>query len=292
MPIRTKSWKDPIHVHVFSDIHRAAEGCDARKLRSDIASLKARVEAGECHRWLGGGDWSNAIGPKDKRFDVSAVGKEFQSSAGDDLFGTEVRKLAEEFAPIREWGIGVAEGNHESTIARGGDFNPTIAVASRLNLPYLGYSALIRFRLSSNDDKDHTASVLFYWHHGYGAGRAKGSKMNMLYRLHEIIDADVYGCGHTHETMDFPAVKLSATRRGALRLQKRDVLYFNSGTYLKTFPTDVKPQTKQAFDEKRSLRPDYGERAGYAPTPIGHSGFVIRREHGDNWSTRLEKVQF
>lgn len=284
-------------IHVFSDIHRAAAGCDAKKLRSDINVLKHAVEErGELHRWIGGGDWSNAIGPKDRRFDQSAVAPEFRQYIGDDLFGVEARVLAEEFRPIRDYGIGIGMGNHEDKIAGQGEFNPAVDIAERLNLPFLGYNAIIRLRVTVKGKK-HSITCVLYWHHGRGSGRTSGGKLKMLQDMTAVVDADVYVVGHTHEIVDAPGVVLSVNRRGKLRLVAREQLFLNSGTYLKTYNERKRPQQAGQYNEGAVAATDYGEKAAYKPTVIGHNGFTMLLHHTGNgrnipsqWKLKLEKV--
>ncbi len=287
-----KPYHEPVTIHVFSDIHRAAAGCDAAKLRRDIKKLGQAVERGEKHYWLGGGDWSNAVGPKDKRFDQMAVAKEFHEHVGDDLFGAEARTLIREFRPIRGSCLGIGMGNHEDAIARRGEYNPSVHCAEALNVPFLGYNAIIRFRL---DAKVNRQTVLMYWHHGRGAGRTIGAKANMLKGMDQVVDADIYVVGHTHEEMDFPGAVVTATRRGALRMMQRRRLYFNSGTYLKAY-SDRKIPVKAGQFTQGAAPTDYAEKAGYSPSSIGHNGFVLRITKKDpphkQWGFKAEKIQF
>lgn len=297
VPVTLPSTKDKATIHIFSDIHRAAAGCDSKKLRCDINKFRFAVEEkGEVHLWLGGGDWSNAIGPKDRRFDQMAVAEEFQQYVGGDLFGVEARVLADEFRPIRDYGIGIGMGNHEDKIAAQGEFNPSVDIAERLNLPFLGYNAIIRFRVTIKG-KSHSSTCVMYWHHGRGAARTAASKLKMLQDMTSVIDADVYVVGHTHEIVDAPGVVLSVSRRGFLRLIAREQLFLNSGTYLKTYNERKRPQKSGQYNEGAVAATDYGEKAAYKPTVIGHNGFTMQIRHTGNgqqkrseWKLRLEKV--
>ena len=275
--ITTAKGNDPVYIHLFTDIHRAAPGCDAKKLRSDISMFKKLAEAGG-HYWIGGGDWSNGIGPRDKRFDSSSVRPRFHENVGKDLHQAEARILAHEFEPIREWGIGLGMGNHEAAVAKYNEFNPATDIAERLNLPFLGYSAGIRLRLAAKNVQ-HTEIVTVFWHHGIGSARSKGAKVNALNKMKEIMVADVYLMGHDHELVDFPEVRVSIAKKGTLRLVKDDVLYVNGGTYLKAYPTDIVPQKAGEFSPDKHVHADYAEQKAYRPAVIGHNGFIIERKN-------------
>jgi hypothetical protein len=277
VPIRLKDYKKPLHLSFFTDIHRSAVGCDAKKLRSDIERLRARAAAGEDHRWWGGGDWCNAIGPRDKRFDSSVLSKEFQAYEGDCLFQTEARVLAQEFDSIKHLGIAIGMGNHEKSIAKYNDYNPALDIAERLNLPFIGYSALMRLRLSA-ENCDHTCSVIVFWHHGRGSARTKGSKMTALYSFRDTVQADLYAAGHDHSLFDFPEVRLEGSRKGEFKLIKRDTLFLDGGTYLKSWPTDMKAQRAGEFNKERVVHSDYAEIAAFTPAVIGHGGVKINMD--------------
>lgn len=293
-PIRVKKGTDKVFVHVFGDIHRAALGCDYRKLRQDIAYIQKRTQKGEHHYWLGNGDFSNAIGQKDKRFDATAVAPEFRDEIGENLFLAEARQLWREFDPIKHLGIGIGEGNHERSIAKNCDFNPANFLAEKLNLPFLGYSAIVRLRVTADDTRSYT--IVLYMHHGHGASRSKGAKVNMLWGLRDIVEADVYLTGHVHELLEFPEARLSVNRRGSLRLQSQELLFINNGTYLKAHPAKG-PQRAGQFNEHHKVYTDYAEMKGYRPSVIGHNGFCmwnhsVTKQRKALYETRLRHVDF
>jgi len=281
-PIHLKSATQRAFIHNYSDVHYAALGCDKRKLRRDIKRHQELAEEGEHqHFWIGGGDMCNAISAKDKRFDSAALSSEFLKYTGDDLFGAEVDRLVDEFAPIREWAIGSGMGNHEDSQAKYNEFNGARNFCRQLDIPYLGYSASIRFRLSL--PKRGAQSSVLYWHHGTGAGSTKAGKLNSLMKMgNRIRNADVYMCGHTHEIMNVPEPSLEIPHAGPLRLINRETLYINGGTYLKGIPTRKTPQTAGRYNRDRHVRPDYSEKKGYTPSIISHNGYsmqIVKDEH-------------
>jgi len=280
-PVKLRNSLAKVYIHCFSDIHRSASGCDHAKLRSDINKLKHLNETTtDLHYWFGGGDWCNAIGPKDKRHDAAAIAPGFRDYIGDDLFGYEASVLSSEFRCIREWGIGVGMGNHEASVAKYNEFNPAKRIAESLDLPYLGYSALVRFRMYL--PRRGASTALMYWHHGAGAARSAGGKLNMLMRMRDVVLADVYVVGHVHEIIDVPKIRMTATRKGKLMLEARPVLFVNSGTYQKGYATDTEPQEAGKYNHRDpgdEVRPDYAEKAAYEPSVIGHNGFSMRMVH-------------
>ncbi len=296
-PINLAKETEWVYIHLFTDIHRAASGCDAKKLRSDIAQLKYAVEKkGEKHYWIGGGDWANSIGVKDRRHDAGAISPEFREYIGDHMFAMETAVLVKEFESIRDYGIGIGMGNHEDAIAKAGEYNPAKAIAERLNLPFLGYSAVMRFNLKPPSPGGRSIAMA-YWHHGIGAARAKGGKVNMLYNMRDVIDADIYMVGHVHELIDFPEMRLCASRTGKLRLYERNMLFINGGTYQRSYPVSVKAQKALEYNHKDVIRPDYGEKKGYRPSIVGHNGWKMRRcqkrfDGKRQWTVELKRVDY
>lgn len=275
--ITLKNTKQPVYLHCFSDIHRSAVGCDVRKLLTDIAKIQAGEARGECHRWFGGGDFCNSVGVKDKRYDHTQVRPEFANYSGDDLFQQETRVLASEFAPIKHLCLGIGTGNHERSVAKYNDYNAIVGLCERLDVPYLGYSALLRIKMGKEAARN---TCLIYWHHGVGAARTKSSKARAMESFRDVVtNADVYFSGHTHEWMNFPSIRMEGTRKGTLRLVQREVMFVNSGTYLKAYPTTKTAQTTGKFDNNRAVHVDYAEMAGYLPNVIGHNGVVLTLEH-------------
>lgn len=300
-PIQVPTPQTKIFVHVFADIHRAAEGCDSTRLRKDIAYIVKRRAKGELHFWIGNGDWSNGIGPKDKRYDATAVAPEFQGNTGKNLFHAEARRLIKEFEPIKQWGIGLGEGNHERSVAKNSEFNPIEYIAEKLELPFLGYSSVVRFHVSVAPPNKHTYDVVMFMHHGYGASRTKGAKANMLYSLRDVVQADVYVTGHVHELTEFPETRLSVTRRGPLKLVSNELLFVNNGTYLKAYPVGIAAQKHGKFNEDHAVSTDYAEMKGYRPSVIGHNGFCMFNSHTSrgakspgqkSYTTHLRHVDF
>ena len=274
-PIHLNSSRQRVFVHGFSDIHYYAPGSDHAKLRRRIRDVKRGNEEGpDIHLWFGGGDWANCLSLRDPRTDATSVRVGKKKWAGNNLLGEEAADLVEEFESIQEWGIAIGTGNHEEKAAKFSDYNASREVARMLRLPYLGYYYVVRFRLHLPNRGGQ--SVVFQWHHGRGAARTKASKAGMLFKLGELVgNAHVYGCGHTHELADLPASGLAVPTRGQLRLDHKPRFFFNAGTFLKTYPTDTKPQQAGKFDKDRDVSADYAEIQAYPPAVIDNNGFSM-----------------
>jgi hypothetical protein len=273
--IEYEDYRQKIYFHHFTDIHMGAEGCDERQLDKDIDDVAAGRQRGEIHYACLGGDNINAIGVKDKRHDATAIAKRFKKWEGDDLFRRQVIAVAEKFEPIKDCIIFAGDGNHEQKIKTQGDYNPTSDLAQKLDVPYAGYACGFRLRLAPRNCTA-SAVVTGLWHHGRGAARTKGGKANMADQLQKVLrNADIIITGHGHEPIAMPSEDLDIARRGRLRLIARDKLVVIGASYLKTYPATEAAQTGGTYDPERVVVSDYGERAAYPPTVIGHVGFSV-----------------
>jgi hypothetical protein len=288
----------PLYLHNITDVHREAAGCDKRKFLADIATIAKANEQPEergLHYWIGGGDWNNGIGAKDRRWDAVAVSPEFKHFVGLGLHQAVAMRLVEEAKPIAPWCLGCGRGNHEDGVIRFNDYDPALDVARGLDVNYMGYSAGIRLTIRAKG-QTHSTTLIVYWHHGHGAARTKGAKVNMLHGLRDKLDADVFFTGHLHEAVAFTGVRMSLTRRGVLRQVARPRVYVNGGTYLKGYHV-CKAQAAGGYNAGHGVLVDYSEKAAYDPAVIGHWGcmFRLKKEGSDRsarWAHELKAVDF
>lgn len=287
VPIKVKDPKKPIYFHLITDVHRASLTCDWRQLKRDVAAIAQGVKRGEQHYTLLGGDLCNSISTRDKRHDSASIAPSFREHEGIDLFNEEVRAVCADFRPIRDTIIGSGTGNHEDSIAKYNAFHPAIAIAEQLDVPFLGYSALIRLRIKAHRT---TNSILVFWHHGFGAARSAGGKLTMLHKLRESFDrADIYLTGHVHRPVQEPEISLGATRRGKLRITADMIWLINGGTYQKTYDTNKEPQKPGQFNPNPVVRYDYAEVKAYKASVIGHAGFSVTHKGTDNgWEPQIK----
>jgi len=282
-------------IHLITDVHREAVGCDSRKFKRDIARIEhanstPSLRQKELHYWFGGGDFNNGIGPKDRRFDAMAVSHQFRKH--DNLHMEVAGQLVKELTPIRDYCLGYGRGNHEDGVIKYCSFDPAAYVAEKLNVNYIGYSAGIRLVIGIKGVR-HKKTIIVYWHHGFGASRSKGGKLNMLYALRDKLEADVYMTGHIHEPLAFPAVRLGLSTRGKLRQVVRPLLFVNGGTYQKHHTTDGKAQTPMEYNEDHEIKVDYAEKAAYDPAVIGHQGWQFEFQSLRNgWGYKLRARDF
>lgn len=123
------------------------------------------------------------------------------------------------FEPIKDKILCILPGNHENRVYKSDGIDTTAMMAAQLGLggKYSETTALlfIRFGHEARRSKEwRKMTYTVYATHGSGGGRREGGKINRLADLAQIVDADIYLCGHTH----LPAV----FREGFYRVSKRN----------------------------------------------------------------------
>jgi predicted phosphodiesterase len=141
------------------------------------------------------------------------------------------------FQPLADAGkiLAILPGNHENRVYRSDGLDMTGIMAAQLGLQdgYSSTTALLFIRLGKNDSSSHYRKVAYsvYVTHGSGGGRKEGGKINRLVDYSQIVDADVYICGHTH----MPAVLRTGYYRVCMSnssVQMVEKLFVNTAAYL------------------------------------------------------------
>ncbi len=121
------------------------------------------------------------------------------------------------FEPIKDKILCILPGNHENRVYKSDGIDTTEMMAAQLGLSgkYSETTALLFIRFGHETRRNSEGRKMVYTvyaTHGSGGGRKEGGKINRLADLAQIVDADVYLCGHTH----LPAV----FREGFYRVSK------------------------------------------------------------------------
>lgn len=129
------------------------------------------------------------------------------SSSVGDTYGAalspmqQLEECVRIFKPLSDAGkiIGIVPGNHEERISKHTGVDTTALLAAQLGLSdrYAPDGLLLFLRVGVEPSGRRTVYTL-YVNHGSGGGRKPGGKLNRLIDLSQIVDADVYVCGHTH----------------------------------------------------------------------------------------------
>lgn len=211
-----------VEIGVASDLHIGDGGTDELMIRDFINWVKAKP-----NRFvLIAGDIFNAA----LKSSVSDVYSEALT------VNESIDRFVRYFEPIKKRVIGVVAGNHDRRVWKTAGVDPVQWACSLAGIPYHGDEAQIAVKVGNHkpNQKDRVRRIhyMVFMTHGVGGGRTVGAKMNALSRLREIIDADVYIQGHTHQ----PAVFTSMSRRPDSRYRsvvKRRQLFVSTGAILK-----------------------------------------------------------
>ena len=264
-----KSRKAEVRLWWTGDWHVGNRGCAIDELKDDIAAIAADPYA----LWLGGGDYSDCVNYRDRRFDPEAISNDISVEELGHLghaLGERVRDLMK---PIAGKCLGLLYGNHEDKYMQNTDAQQLHSwLCEELGVPNLGYSTVfdIRFtrrpriktpiRLAGCTPGHHPPrngdkwSVRVFAHHGAGYAQTPGGKLNKLRSAMDFFPgADLTLLAHVHEQKVEPSVVLDCDQNCTRIVQHRRRGAI-SGTYLRTYVEGAA---------------GYGEKKLYRPVPLG-----------------------
>ena len=234
------------------DIHYGSLACEIDRLREDIAKIKKNGEW-----WFLGGDNTDAIGIKDKRFNAYNLKATIQVNV-HDLYRQQVKELYEELKEIRETCLGVMMGNHELTVVDNYGVDLAGMMAELLGTTNLSYTALINLSFKRNKGDAGGKIVRLFLSHGFGAGSSPAGAMNALVNKGSTgFLADIYWDGHHHKKM-FMFQPILTCLKDKIVEKKR--LFVLGGTFNKTYQNGIH---------------NYAERTAYAPAELGSNAIRI-----------------
>lgn len=208
-----------VELHIFGDIHIGSNKCQYQELKQRIEYVRTKENA----RAIVLGDLIN-------NSTKNSVGDVY----GEGLSPMEQIKLATElFAPIKEKIIGIVSGNHERRTYRMDGIDLIHFFAAELGISemydYAAILLLVRYG-SHSSGKNCTA---IYCTHGDGtSGATVGGKANGLQKRGNVVDADVFITGHTHQPLVFTQAAMRIDKRHNV-VQQTEQLFVNIGSSLK-----------------------------------------------------------
>lgn len=135
-----------------------------------------------------------------------------KSSLGDAYMNLspmeELTAMMDLIQPIAHKVLAIVGGNHEARHYRTNGVDMTRLLAKQLGIEdrYSPDTALIFLRFGKGSaGRSHARPILYtiYLTHGSSGGRKEGSKIQRLADYSQIVDADIYICGHTHLPASF-----------------------------------------------------------------------------------------
>ena len=222
----------------FSDIHAGSKALD-----KDLFERQVKWASHYADKVLLGGDYSDAISPKDRRFEWGTIDRELATP--DEQYQWVIDTLA----PLKGKIGGILKGNHDYSIEVQSGHDYVRDMSRELDAPVLGFSGFYRFSFHRGV---HVSNFDIYAHHGQTSARTKGGKINKLQTMDRIFDADIYLMSHVHDIDDTRRITLTVDRN--LNIKERHQYYALTGGFLKGYQNDVS---------------NYVERGMYAPTSLG-----------------------
>ena len=235
----TYKYGQTIQIIPLFDLHYGNTACDVQALKDVIKKNKNAY-------FFGGGDWLDSVVVTDKRYR-----KTVDASVGDAIIDEQIDGLYEIIKPIRKRIIGLGSGNHEDTIVKRCGTDPMRRLCKMLEVPFLGYSGLIRLIFSQGGKAGR--KVIIRWHHGWGGGsRTQGADLTKYSKDMNHWEADAFLYGHVHRKQSDRVPRLGLWGE---KLISKPKLLGICGTFLRTYTAGADPT--------------YSEKAGYPPTEIG-----------------------
>ena len=206
------------HIIPLADLHMGDAQSNARL----ISALLERIKTEEHTYCLLGGDLMN-----------TAIATSVSDSYSEQLTPMEqIERCVATFGPIKHKILAVVGGNHEARVWKTAGIDMTKLFCQQLGIAnrYSDSTAFVFVHTGENAQKrKHNYTI--YMTHGSGGGRAWGGKINRLVDYSNIVDADIYVCGHTHS----PAIvrqKYFRPSRSNDSLVEVDRLFVNTASAL------------------------------------------------------------
>ena len=189
-----------INLYPIGDWHYGSRQCNEEFIKQIVKEIKEDEDG----YWVGMGDFmENAVvGSKSDVYTQVLPPKE------------QMEHIVEILSPIREKGLFMIAGNHESRTHRMVGLTPEQYIGIQLDVPYCGFSCLAVLQMESKTPNSFTC----FFHHGTGGGFTSGGKVNSAESLRKIVPtADATFSGHSHTTSRIPFTWYDAGRTRVLK---------------------------------------------------------------------------
>ena len=185
------------HLVPISDLHCGHIGCDYQRFLTLVKWISERPEV----RWFLGGD----------TLDLHTKSGPGSSSEQFLPLNVALDLLTEDLQPIAWQGIAVFDGNHERRLLRAEDvqYSPAEQLAERLGLAFLGLHGHIIHKLGKQ-------TYGHFHHHGRGAARTDGAKLNTGEAIAGTVTDELVTVGHLHIELSAKLLRRSVDEAGAV----------------------------------------------------------------------------
>lgn len=115
-----------------------------------------------------------------------------------------VDSLAIHLQRIKHRVLAVGTGNHEDRVYKytGIDVTEHLVLKSGISLERYANNSFVLFINFGKDENGEKCRYSLFAHHGVGGGRLKGGKINMVVRMNQIVNTDMFLVGHVHDLIE------------------------------------------------------------------------------------------
>lgn len=209
--------RDELETFWFSDAHLGHPACDEDLFRSKV-DMVAEKE-------LPCADLGDLI-ENSTRDSVGAGVYEQQ-----EIAEMQMDRAIQIYRPLADAGLlkVMQTGNHEARTFNASGVNLTKMMARELGVPY-GSAGVVHYIMVGNQ------RYVGYSTHGGSGAVTVGGKINALLKLENIIDADFYIQGHTHDTLHHARVVHQFDKRNRV-IEERKRHFINNGVWMNYWGT-------------------------------------------------------
>ena len=264
--IRYRSRSTVFTIYNIADLHIGSRSFCEQTFLQTIEEIKANPYA----LVVLDGDLGEYIAYSDKRFNSEDVHPDLLFSL--DAIGEWIEnKIAEYLWPIRKKILFITKGNHEWSYEQHSNQRITENLCKRLQIPeaYGGWACMMRimFARTKKTGKESCRTFTIFGQHGYSSARTQGAITNVLSRLPQQWEADLYVIAHAHYKL-CTIVPRMALGGIPLRLVEKPMALVCCGSYKRSYQKDVIT---------------YSERKGYPPAGIGCVKVRYKPDTGELW---------
>lgn len=245
--------KKPLKVYVIGDIHGGHEAVQKAEVKiKEAVSEKARI--------LFTGDLLNYAIKDSVSFYHGAESPQIETERIKKLFKKYYKNID-----------GVVSGNHDQRSFKYSGLDTLKTICQDFGIAYHSNALVVIYKVGAwlcsghrlvrnRHDKGPVPYKIFLTHSSR-SGRKVGGKLAKVVDLQEVIDADIYLSGHSHDLSSHRGSKISISNSGILRVKEQ--MYVNCGSF----------QSYSGYAVSKNLPP---APAGCAVLSLHYSKFNIK----------------
>jgi hypothetical protein len=263
--ITTSEVDQPHYRFLMSDLHIGSINSDQAEIVADLEAARAANA-----RIFINGDVFDAIGPTDKRYDLTTLHPNIRGEK--DLVAAVVKMACEILAPFADLIDGIGIGNHEEAWIRYNHGDPVRGLIDRLHqtakldhkIRHGGFCGWIVNQFKLPGVRKRAVHKLYYLH-GTGGDSPVTKGTIDFNRKGRNFNYDALTFGHKHNLLAGGESILDVTERG--NVNERVQLNLQTGSYYRNYR-----QNTQADP----LDYSYAESKGHPPKPMGGLFLILR----------------